>query len=289
MSDLAFIFDDVRIKPDKQIGLHSCNNWELSYVLTGSGSRTIGDFTEPFYPGEVVLIPPDIPHVWRFDPDHTDEEGNIANISVYFDTSTLVALRTSIPEISDAIAHILQLDHAVGYTGEKLNSIQELLNRIRGKTPEKRFPLMMELLLAISDTSESVGAGKKSSLTRTERRLEKARVYCACNYARPITLDEISSHVGMNKSAFCTFMRHNAGTTFSEYLNNMRLERAKEKLLRTDRGIAEIAILCGFQNVAYFNRLFRRKYGCSPKEMIKDKKGNRKIDVNCHDFDKRSV
>lgn len=117
-----------------------------------------------------------------------------------------------------------------------------------------------------SQNSESVCTGNSISLTRSEQRLEKVRVYCACNYDGRITLEDISRHVGMNKSAFCTFMRHTAGMSFSEYLNDMRLERAKDTLRHSDYGIAEIADMCGFQNVTYFNRLFRRKFGCSPKE-----------------------
>ena len=267
MNKYAFIFDDVSISPDKQIGLHSYDNWELSYVLTGSGMRTIGDFTEPFSPGEIILLPPNITHVWRFNPADTDANGHIANLSVYFDTSLIESMRVIFPEISEALGRIAGLDHAVSYKGRRLNVIQDLLHSMRGKTPENRFPIMMELLIAISDMSESACAGRNNSMTRTEQRLEDVRVYCACNYARQITLDEISRHVGMNKSAFCTFMRRNAGVSFSEFLNDMRLVRAKDKLDHTDLSIAEIALDSGFQSVTYFNRLFKIKYGCSPKRI----------------------
>lgn len=127
MNNSAFTYDDVRISPDKQIGPHSHNKWELSYVLTGSGTRTIGDHSEPFRPGEVILIPPNIPHVWHFDPACTDDEGYIANISVYFDTHLIDLLRRVVPEMSEATGRIEQLDHAVSYTGEKLESIQKIL------------------------------------------------------------------------------------------------------------------------------------------------------------------
>lgn len=266
MKKSAFIFDDVSLTPDRQIGLHSYDNYELSYVLTGSGSRTIGEHTEQFRPGEIILIPPNIPHVWRFDPADTDEDGNIANISVYFDTPTLESLRVILPELTDVIARIEELDHAVSYKGEKLEAIRKLLLDMRGKTPEDRMPLMMKLLIEVSDISGSIYAGRENTLTRTERRLESVRVYCACNYNRRITLDEISRHAGMNKSAFCTFMRNNAGASFSEYLNGIRLERAQVMLRNTDRSISEIAMECGFQSVTYFNRLYRRKYRRTPKE-----------------------
>lgn len=267
MNKCAFIFDDVRLSPDRQIGLHSYNNWELSYVLTGSGTRTIGEHTEPFRSGEIILIPPNIPHVWRFTPDDTDADGYIANISVYFDTPALESLGILIPELSGVMGRVEQLDHAVSYTGEKLNAIQQLMFSMRGKTPVDRVPLMMELLIEISDVADSIYAGKRSCLTRTERRLEAVRVYCACNYSRQITLDEISRHVGMNKSAFCTFMRNNTDSSFSEYLNDIRLEKARTMLFNTDHSISGIAVDCGFQNVTYFNRLFKKRFNLTPKEI----------------------
>lgn len=263
----AFTFDDVRISPDKQIGLHSYNNWELSYVLAGSGTRTIGEHTEPFHSGEIILIPPNIPHVWIFNPADTDADGNIANISVYFETTTLESLGMMIPEMSEALGDIRQLDHAISYKGVQLDMIQKLLHRMRGMSPERRVPRMMELLIEISDIADSVYAGRKSTLTRTERRLESVRVYCSCNYGRQITLEEISRHVGMNKSAFCTFMRNNANMSFSEFLNDMRLESARVMLCNTDHSIAEIASDCGFQSVTYFNRLFKNRYNLSPTQM----------------------
>lgn len=267
MEKYAFLYDDVCIPRERQIGLHSHSRWELSYVVCGAGVRTIGDYTEPFIKEEIILIPPGIPHVWQFDPAVTDVNGNIGNISVFWNSALIDRMRDIFPEIAKPLGRIELLDHAIAYQGKQYQTILHLLKLMRGKTAEKRLPVMIDLLLAISDISDSICNGHNSSLTRNEQRLEKVRVYCACNYSRQITLDEMSRHVGMNKSAFCTFMRHSAGMTFSEYLNNIRLERAKDKLLHTEYAIFEIAAFCGFQNVTYFNRLFRRKYGCTPKEI----------------------
>lgn len=267
MEENAFLYDDVCIPPERQIGLHSHSRWELSYVVCGTGVRTIGDNTEPFTNEEIILIPPGMPHVWHFDPSVTDSSGNIANISVFWDSALIERMRAIFHEIANSLERIESLDHAIAYRGKRYQTIQHLLTLMRGKTAEKRLPVMIDLLLAISDISDSICIGRNSTLTRNEQRLEKVRIYCACNYSGQITLDEMSRHVGMNKSAFCTFMRHSAGMTFSEYFNNIRLERAKDKLLHTDCAISEIAAICGFQNVTYFNRLFRLKYGCTPKEI----------------------
>lgn len=95
--------------------------------------------------------------------------------------------------------------------------------------------------------------------------MEKVRIYCACNYTRSISLGEIAAHVGMNRSAFCTFMRRQTGMTLSEYINDIRLRKTMELLRFTDENISSIAYEAGFSNVTYFNRLFRARYGCNPK------------------------
>lgn len=145
----------------------------------------------------------------------------------------------------------------------------ELSHVIRGRgerTAESRLPRMIELLTMLPDFTESRFAGRGNLLGRAERRLERIRVYCACNYARTITLDEICRYTGMNRSAFCTFMRRHAGVSFTGYVNDLRLARAKEKLARSDESIAETAAECGFSNVTYFNRLFLAKYGITPRQ-----------------------
>ena len=77
----SYTFDCVHLAPDEQIGSHQHSTWELSYVITGAGMRTIGDMTEPFSSGEVVLVPPGISHCWYFDNKVTDTEGKIENIT----------------------------------------------------------------------------------------------------------------------------------------------------------------------------------------------------------------
>lgn len=265
MRTVAFIFDDVVIKPDRQIGTHFHSCWELSYVISGEGIRTIGNLTEPFREGEIVLIPPGMPHIWRFESAITDCDGNIANISIFFERQLIASMKQLFPEMGESLEKIESLGQAVAFCGASYTDISEILLAMRGIPAERRVPKMIELLLVISNSLEGRFVGRNSFMTRTEQRLEKVRIYCMCNYARSITLTELSQYIGMNRSSFCTFMRRQTGMTFSQYLNRIRLDYAEEKLLYTDCNVAEIAMSCGFQNVTYFNRLFRKRYGCSPK------------------------
>lgn len=267
MKNPALIFDDVCLAPDRQIGVHAHNHWELSYVLCGAGTRTIGDTSEHFRQGEIILVPPGIPHVWQFDSRCTDSLGRIANICVFFDTETLKSLADTLPEYCLIINRIISQREAVCYDGETLDRISHLLLEMRALTAESRLPRMFDLLAAISDTDSCRKTGRNNMLSRTEQRLENVRIYCNCNFAREISLSEISAYAGMNKSAFCTFMRRHTGMSFSGFLNEIRLERAMEMLRHSDNSIAATAYDAGFTNVTYFNRRFRERFGCTPKSI----------------------
>lgn len=265
MRECAFRYDDVRVAPSEQVGLDSHDSWEVSMVVTGAGTRTIGDRTEPMREGEVVLIPPGIPHVWKFDPKRTDADGNIANISVFFKTGLLHELRSFLPEIGMELNVLLQQDEAVVYTGSIGKQIGELLTGMRGLTESSRLPRMLELLDLLTFMGDCKPAGRHTQQTKTELRMERVRVYCECNMARGVKLAEVAAHVGMNKSAFCTFIRQRTGKSLSEYVNMMRIMKAYELLWSTDESIAEIAYGLGFTNVSYFNRLFKKIMGRTPK------------------------
>ena len=267
MNKTAFTFDYVCITPDRQIGMNSHPQWELSHVVVGRGERTIGDRHEQFTEGEVILIPPNIPHVWQFDPAYTNGDGCIVNITIFFEDSTLDSMCILFPELKNSIDKIRTTTEAISYSGISLKNIVAILNSMRDKTAENRLPEMLRLLTVLSDTTCSFSVGCNNSLSRIEHRLEKIRIFCACNFARNISLDEISRYIGMNKSAFCTFIKRHTGHTFSEYINECRLRHAVERIQNTDDNIAEIAFSVGFSSVAYFNRLFRSRYGCPPRSL----------------------
>lgn len=99
------------------------------------------------------------------------------------------------------------------------------------------------------------------------RTLEKLRTilkYVEEHYADRITIDDMAALTFYSKSHFMKFFRMYMGVSFIEYLNDYRLTIA-ERLLRTsEASILEIAQMSGFDNLSYFNRLFKRKYGESP-------------------------
>lgn len=265
MKNSNFIFDDVTLSPELQIGYHSHQNWELTYIIRGRGVRSIGNLTEPITEKETILIPPGINHVWKFDADEIE----VSNISVFFMSSFLKELSSVLPEMFDSIQKLLSKQEAMQFLDEDHDKIESLLLSMRGVNPEGRLPKMIELISLISNSMNHRFAGSENCLTRSEKRLDKIRIYLTCNYNRAISLDDVASHMRMHKTSLCTFMRKYTGMTLSEYLNTIRLRVASERILNSDEKISTIAYEVGYSDITYFNRLFKRKYGISPSQYKK--------------------
>lgn len=264
MRDSHFIFDDVSISPDRQIGRHFHQSWELSYVIKGTGIHIIGDMSEPIAEKEIILIPPGINHEWIFDRWNTDCDGEISNISVIFSPSYLKSLSSIFPELSETVSRLMSHHEAISLLGEDRLRIERLLLSMRGLTATQRLPKMIELIILLAGSTNHSVAGHGQLLSEAKKRLDRLRIFLVCNYARVISLDEIADYIGMNKSSLCTFMRKHTGMTLTEYLNTIRLDVACDHLLHSDENISVIAYESGFSDVTYFNRLFHRRFGMTP-------------------------
>jgi AraC-like DNA-binding protein len=74
---------------------------------------------------------------------------------------------------------------------------------------------------------------------------------------------------GMSSKYFCYFFKEMTGKTPVEYLNGFRVEKASRKLLYSDLSVTEIAYLCGFNDLSYFIKTFKRQKGVSPAKFRK--------------------
>ena len=263
----SFEYAYVLLPPERQIPMHSQHTWELSCVINGAGTRLLGDESEPFGAGDAVLIPPGMIHHWYFWNDSTDAEGNIENVTIIFKTDFIRNVQKCFPELSDAMGHILQLTDTIVFSGEARNRICRAMIDMRSQTPERRIFSFAEILLMIAEDNTGRVVANPKRLTRNEIRLSQISAYVNCNYHREISLDEISGYVGMNRTAFCSFFKRQTGQTFIEFLNGVRLSRAKEMLQGGDQTIIQICSAVGISDAPYFCRIFKKAFGMTPTEL----------------------
>ena len=90
--------------------------------------------------------------------------------------------------------------------------------------------------------------------------------YMKENYEKEIKLKDISDLIGMTEVAFSRFLKKRTGRNFIDSLNDIRLGHAARLLIDTTYSISEICTNCGFNNLSNFNRIFKKKKGCTPRE-----------------------
>ncbi len=257
-------YDHVRLAPTEQIGAHRQSEYELSFIISGSGERMLGTVCEPFSKGEVVLVPPRLVHCWSFSPDDVDAGGCIENICFHFHPSLLEKLNEMFPEMNEALSRLMCISEAILFTGTQRDRIAGLLLNLENETGAERAGDIMKLLETISlqDSISPVDTG--SPLGGSERRMEKIRIYVNCNYMRKIRLDDIARHAGMNRTSFCSFFLRQTGRTFISWLNEFRIMKACALLSSGNMTISEIASSTGFDSLPHFSRTFRSIKGESP-------------------------
>ncbi len=265
-----FQFDYVRLSPRRQIGIHSQDSWELDYIITGRGKRTIGDRQEPFSEGEIVLVPPEIPHFWDFDADCTDSGGNIVNITITFDDLLLDSILSVFPDMQKSVSLIRdRRNTAISYMGGTLVQLSSVMREMANEDASRRPASFLKILNLLADTADVKRSGTWRKMSLEQKRKMKVRTFISCNCLRPVTLNEIASYIGMNEAAFCVFFKKNYGKTFVEYLNEQRLDYARYLLENGSLTVTEICYACGFASPPYFSRIFRRVVGMSPQQYAK--------------------
>lgn len=264
----SYIYHYVRLTPEQQIGLHQACFWELSHVITGSGTRIIGNTEEPFQEGEVILIPPHIPHCWYFDPDKTDKEGLISNITLTFRDDFLTRYM-QFPELQIPIEQFKQRKNAIKFNSQRAQELSIILKSMQKENDAERIASILRLILLIAKSNTSDIAGEyQPEVSKEKKRLEQIQIYISCNATRNITLEEMAQLMGMNRASFCIFFKKATGKTFISYLNEFRIEMACLLLKQQQHTIAEICFSTGFNDVPYFNRVFKRIKGITPSEYL---------------------
>ena len=266
--DVLYIAE--RRKKEFTYPIHNHKVFELNFVENAPGVRRIvGDSNEVIGDYDLVLITsPDLEHVWEQGSCTSDD---IHEITIHFEfdfsedslfsRSPFVSMRSMMQEARKGLSFPMSAILRVYPQLVSLCSVQD------------RFYAFMQFLsilyeLSLCDGAHTLASSSfsKVEVTSDSRRVQKVKSYIEENYKKEIRLKTLASIAGMSPSAFSRFFKLHTGRNLSEYIIDQRLGYASRMLVDSTNSVAEISYACGFNNLSNFNRIFKKRKGCSPSE-----------------------
>ncbi|SDP18748.1 AraC-type DNA-binding protein [Mucilaginibacter sp. OK268] len=274
-SDCFTIFSRVKKKFD--FPLHYHDEYELNLIVNAKGARrVVGGNIEVIEDLELALIGPNLYHAWF---THQCQSEEITEITIQFHKDLFDEKFLKRNQLSFLKSMLERSQRGIVFSPE---TIQALKGRIIGLTQKSGFDSVLELMSVLHDLSisrnmrtVSDASFSNEKLYYNSRRIEKVFEHMNLNYHKQVTLAEVAKIANMPEASFSRFIKKRTGKTFIDSLNEIRLGHASRMLIDSTNTIAEIAYKCGFNNISNFNRIFKRKKLCIPKEFRETYTGNR--------------
>ena len=254
------------------VPMHWHDEMEIIYIKKGNGTITV-DFTQhTVSAGDIALILPGQLHsISQFESESMEYENIIFRLSMLMgdngDGCTVHFLKPL--QEGQAKNPVLiqrnQPDHEVfGKVIQELDRFSE----IRGNGYQLAVKGQLFLFLYYAYGRGILFTEKKPGHAR--EKIKGILEYIREHFGEEITIRQAAELCFYSESHFMKYFKQYAGMPFIQYLNDYRLTRAGEYLKMTEENVTQIALKCGFENLSYFNRLFRRKFGVTPRQYRED-------------------
>jgi YesN/AraC family two-component response regulator len=243
---------------------HYHPEYELTLITKGTGKRLVGDHQETFHSGDLVLLGPNVPHTWSSEPKKREK---VSAVVIQF-TEELVSYLFRYHEFRHIEKLLQQSYQGLSFSNRRSKDLHEKIKMLTHAHGVQRFIKLLEVLELLSKSPSSTLISsffRHDKVEKYEKRLNKVLGYIHQHSAESITLSQAASTIGLSASAFSKFIKRSLNTTFSDYLNEIRIAQACQWLSSSDKTIKEIAYHTGFSSLTYFNRVFKKKKGMSPK------------------------
>ncbi len=136
------------------------------------------------------------------------------------------------------------------------------------------FLFGMKIQLSINEATEyilrfikdSLGTSSIQKSQLNQDRIEIIKQYIKLQYSEQLSLAELSKKFYISKEYLATSFKKKFNTTVHQYIQQVRLYKSKELLIKENYKISEVALMVGYDNFSYFNKLFRREFNITPSE-----------------------
>lgn len=277
-SDCFTLFS--RVKTTFDFPLHFHEEFELNFISNAKAAkRVVGDHLQEIDDLELVLVGTNLQHAWF---THKCKSKEITEITIQFHKDLFDDKFLNRNQLNFIRSMLEKSSRGILFSRE---TIQQVAPRIIALDKRHGFDSMLELMSILHDLSTSrnyrllsdasFNASQNETLNYHSRRIEKTLEYMNKNFDKQVSLAEVAKIANMSDVSFSRFFKQRTGNTFVDNQTQIRLGHASRLLIDTTQSVAEIAYKCGFNNISNFNRIFKKKKSCTPKEFRESFSGTR--------------
>ena len=237
-------------------------DWEFIRINKGEFNITLNEINLDLTEGDILIIPGGILH-GGFPKSDAKYECIVLHSSIIYNNNRLIK-----EQVKNSVIHSFKLEREVNR--ELCNIADFLFDAIKNKSFGYEAVSSGALILLIGKLMEKEISGIKG----TEKGISNKRIdsiKCALKlieeeYNSDISLNTLAKICGMSPRYFCEFFKEMTGRTPIDYNNRYRIECACNKLSGSKMNVTETATSCGFNDISYFIRTFKKYIGVTPKK-----------------------
>jgi len=242
---------------------HFHPEYEIVYVEAETGVRHVGDHISKYEGSDLVFIGPNIPHL-NFDYGvKTIAETVVIQMKEHFLGQPFFAL----PEITAINELFEKAKGGIAFYGETKKIVGEKLKQLPSLPHFQQLVELLQIcqLLATSEEYSLLHSRPiaNASLLKEQQRLHKIYHFIETNYQKDIDVNRVATLTHLTTAAFCRYFKKTTHLTFTDFVNQYRINQAK-KLLLHDKNVTEACYESGFENLSHFNKTFKKIAGENP-------------------------
>jgi len=257
--------------------MHEC--MQINYISKGKGRHLINNHEFDIIKGDIFVIPPYVPHRIIAIPGCDMEIFELEFVPDFINQN-FINIESAIPFLDFAyIEPFLVSENKVkprlNLIGTRQVETEDILNEILRENNE-RTPgfllliksLLLKLLVIVGrEFTEDLENGQVTSRSIFDKNRDAivgAAKYIDEHYAEELSIEEVAHLFAISQSYFSYLFKNITSKTFTQYLNDLRISKAMEFLINTDKRVSDICYEVGFNNINHFNRVFKQQIGIPP-------------------------
>ncbi len=254
--------------PTPLVRWHQHEEYELHLIVETRGKLFVGDYIGHFEPGNLVLTGPRLPHNW-ISSDSPAEGVVLRDMVLQFLDTPFRRACEGIGELQAVLPLLERARHGIEFfdMSESTRGYLERIKHSHGLARFGEFLMLLDKLASCTDyrllsTVQMQSFDDDASLDKISGIVS----FLTDHSAEQFTMADVSARASMSESQFSRYFRRATGNTFTDFVNQLRINRACQLLMETDRYINNVCYDVGFNNVANFNRRFMQIKGMTPKD-----------------------